>query len=100
MVGLASSCHGRRLLWLVMVWGLVLLFLDSMPCGLGCGWVEHNDRFMVFRGSLGSWGFGTLLGPEETPLVFFLAAPGLDRLTPCCCGGVVVVVSGWGVVVC
>ena len=82
-----------------MVWGLVLLFLDSMPCGLGCGWVEHNDRFMVFRGSLGSWGFGTLLGPEETPLVFFLAAPGLDRLTPCC-GGVVVVVSGWGVVVC
>jgi len=85
------------LAWLVMVWGLVLLFLDSMPCVLGCGWVEHNDRFMVSGISVP--GFGTLLGPEETPLVFFLAAPGLDRLTPCCVG-VVVVVVGWGVVVC
>ncbi len=37
---------------------------------LGCGWVEHNrtdsrmsDAFL--RGT--GWGFGTLLGPEETP---------------------------------
>jgi hypothetical protein len=51
-------------------------------------------------------GFGTLLGPEETPLVFFLAAPGLDRLTHLEARafvvwvGVVVVVVGWGVVVC
>jgi len=66
--------------------------------------VEHNDRFMVVGTSVS--GFGTLLGPEETPLVFFLAAPGLDRLThpgmhACVCWvGVVVVVVGWGVVVC
>jgi hypothetical protein len=55
--------------------------------------------------------FGTLLGPEKTPAVWwgFLgeAAPGLDRLThPLLVGtlvsvvGVVVVVVGWGVVVC
>ena len=40
------------------------------------------------------------MGPEETPgWVFFLAAPGLDHLMPCVVG-VVVVVVGWGVVVC
>jgi hypothetical protein len=45
-------------------------------------------------------GFGTLLGPEKTPGgCFLVAAPGLDRLTPCVVG-VVVVVVGWGVVVC
>jgi hypothetical protein len=65
--------------------------------------VEHNDWFMVSGTSV--LGFGTLLGPEKTPLVFFLAAPGLDRLTHpeahCCVWvGVVVVVVGWGVVVC
>ncbi len=45
---------------------------------------------------------GTLLGPEETPgrfRVFFLAAPGSDRLMPA--GVWVVVVAGFGdVVVC
>jgi hypothetical protein len=54
------------------------------------------------------FGFGTLLGPEKTSAlwVFFLAAPGLDCLTrPVVafrgeCVGVVVVVVGWGVVVC
>ncbi len=44
-------------------------------------------------------GFGTLLGPEETPGgVFLVAAPGLDRLTPAGGGGGGRV--GWGVVVC
>jgi hypothetical protein len=41
------------------------------------------------RGPFGVLGFGTLLGPEETPGgVFSGAAPGLGRLThPCGCGG-------------
>jgi hypothetical protein len=78
-----------------------------IPCLrlLGCGWVEHNDRFMVVGTSV--LGFGTLLGPEKTPLVvFFLAAPGLDRLThpdvrACVCGWVWWwLLVGWGVVVC
>ena len=43
---------------------------------------------------------GTLLGPEGTfRCGVCLLAPGLDRLTPCVVG-VVVVVVGWGVVVC
>jgi hypothetical protein len=43
---------------------------------------------------------GTLLGPEGTPRVgVCLLAPGLDRLTRPVVG-VVVVVVGWGVVVC
>jgi hypothetical protein len=41
-------------------------------------------------------GFGTLLGPEETPLVFFLAAPGLDRLTHLEARAFVVWVGGCG----
>jgi hypothetical protein len=47
----------------------------------GCGWVEHNSRiaFRVVNG------FGTLLGPEETPCrlvgVFLVPLPALDRLT-------------------
>ena len=56
--------------------------------------MEHNVRsaFRVVNG------FGTLLGPEETPCrlvgVFLVAASGLDRLThPVCCVGVVVVVG-------
>ena len=48
-------------------------------------------------------GFGTLLGPEKTPAVggVFLVRPflALGRLTHPCVG-VVVVVGGWGVVVC
>ena len=40
---------------------------------------------------------GTLLGPEGTPVGVF-SASGLDRLTPCVVG-VVVVGDGWGVVV-
>jgi hypothetical protein len=43
---------------------------------------------------------GTLLGPEGTPRVWGVcSAPGLDRLTRPVVG-VVVVVVGWGVVVC
>jgi hypothetical protein len=52
-------------------------------------WVEHKGWFMDV---------GTLLGPEGTPFVVFLLAPGLDRLTHRVVG-VVVVVVGWGVVV-
>lgn len=49
--------------------------------GGGCGWVEHDVRFVMFRGSRVSVGFcvpvgcvgcgwfGALLGPEGTPLV-------------------------------
>ncbi len=65
------------------------------------GTYDQISGDLFFGGLLG---FGTLLGPERTPdgplnvggLVFFLAAPGLDRLMhpvcvlPCCwgwCGG-------------
>jgi hypothetical protein len=63
---------------------------------VGCGWVEHETV-----GSEGCSWFGTLLGPERTPCwlwVFFLAAPGLDRLTLCLSGWWWL--WGWGVVVC
>lgn len=62
-------------------------FHDSMLLVLlwGCGWVEHNDRLVVFLWLFGVVGFGALLGPERTPRVllgvFFLAAPGLGCLT-------------------
>jgi hypothetical protein len=51
----------------------------------------------------GEWfagGLGTLLGPEETPVVggFLWSASGLGRLMRSCVG--VVAVVGWGVVVC
>jgi hypothetical protein len=57
--------------------GLVLLFLDSMLVPAfrgwcGCGWVEHRVWFMVFRISVR--GFGTLLGPEETPFWCLLSS--------------------------
>jgi hypothetical protein len=59
--------------------------------------VEH-EAIVVF--GMG-WEFGTLLGPEETPvgvfLVLLLAWP--SNASECLCSGVVVVV-GWGVVVC
>ena len=69
----------------------------SGSVGVVAGWNIITDIVM-------EW-FGTLLGPEETPgdRLFFLAAPGLDRLThpdELFRVGVVVVVSGWGVVVC
>jgi hypothetical protein len=56
-------------------------------------------------GPFGFRGFGTLLGPEETPVWCVLwAAPGLDHLTrpgrSLVGVGVVVVGSGRGVVVC
>jgi hypothetical protein len=56
-------------------------------------WVEHN--FLVHEHD----GLGTLLGPEGTLVGVFLLASGPDRLTPRVVG-VVVVVVGWGVVVC
>jgi hypothetical protein len=64
------------------------------------GWNITIDSWLFLGFVLG--GFGTLLGPEETPLVvFFLAAPGLDRLTHpgahvSVWVGVVVVVGGLG----
>jgi hypothetical protein len=60
--------------------------------------VEHNDRFMVV-GNLVFLGFGTLLGPEETPVGVFSGCswPGPSNALLV---GVVVVVVGWGVVVC
>lgn len=54
----------------------------------------------IMTGSGKLW-FGTLLGPEKTPGwfgLFFLAAPGLDRLTPAVVW--VVVVCGVGVWLC
>ena len=83
--------------------GLVLLFLDSTFMLLlrelrGGGWVEHRVWFMVFRISVR--GFGTLLGPEGTLVGVSSLASGLDRLTHPLLVGVVVVVVGWGVVVC
>ena len=66
--------------------------------------MEHNDRFMVFPGViLGGLAHCWVLRRHR--LVFFLAAPGLDRLTHpearvSVWVGVVVVVVGWGVVVC
>jgi hypothetical protein len=72
------------------VLGLVLLLLRSRALCVGVWrWVEHKGWFMDV---------GTLLGPEGTPFVVFLLAPGLDRLTHRVVG-VVVVVVGWGVVV-
>ena len=74
------------------------------------GWnIETKQTFHVFLlFFIGGWVFGTLLGPEGTPVfgLLSLAAPGLDRLTlhvlPACLVGVGVVVVdvGWGVVVC
>jgi hypothetical protein len=59
-----------------------------------CVWVVGVAGWNTFP--LLDW-FGTLLGPEGTPVVwvFFLAAPGLGCLTHSCgvCGGVVVVVG-------
>jgi len=84
--------------------GSVLGFWFSfslIPCSrvLGCGWVEHNDRFMVVREPVWFLGFGTLLGPEETPVGVFSGCswPGPSNALLV---GVVVVVVGWGVVVC
>jgi hypothetical protein len=83
---------------------VVLVLLSRFHACLSCwgvgvaGWNIMSGSW--FCGAFGFCGFGTLLGPEGTPCgVFFLAAPGLDRLTPCVVG-VVVVVVGWGVVVC
>jgi hypothetical protein len=59
-------------------------YFHALGCCWGCGWVEHNDRFMIVWGLSGLWGFGTLLGPEETPAVgwsLFRLAPGLGCLT-------------------
>ena len=53
-----------------------------MPLSVGgvAGWNITIGSWLFLGFVLG--GFGTLLGPEETPFVVFrLAAPGLDRLT-------------------
>jgi hypothetical protein len=54
---------------------------------------------MVVREPVWFLGFGTLLGPEETPVGVFSGCswPGLSNALLV---GVVVVVVGWGVVVC
>ena len=63
--------------------------------GCGCGWVEHFCCLSVVVA-----GFGTLLGPEETPVRCVLgAASGLGRLTHSVVG-VVVCRCGFGVWLC
>ena len=98
--------RGCRDLFSGIVWLLFVGGRAGFRVGGGCGWVEHNVWFMVFRCAStcgGVAGFGTLLGPEETPPVllgvFFLAAPGLDRLT-LCLSGWWWLFRCWGVVVC
>ena len=101
--------------------GSFLLKFSTLLCWWGCGWVERETRGSCAWacpswGACGVWGFGTLLGPEETPAGGwgFLGWPSLgpDRLTHLLIpglallgfvvwgGGVVVVVVGGGVVVC
>ena len=89
--GCARPCDGR-------VVGVLLPFDDCphratvssrvLRGGWGvAGW--NTDRLVPAPAVGGCGGFGTLLGPEETPgppliggwWVFFLAAPGLDHLT-------------------
>jgi hypothetical protein len=81
----------------------------GLRVGGGCGWVEHNVWFVVVRrpfvGGGGSARCWVLRRHPALVGVFFLAAPGLGRLTlrgVAVCGavGVVVVDSGRGVVVC
>jgi hypothetical protein len=90
------------LFWGPESWVLLFLIPRSRFClsGWGCGggWVEHNDRFMVV-GDFGSWGSARCWVLRRHLGGVFSGAPGLDRLTPCVVG-VVVVVVGWGVVVC
>jgi hypothetical protein len=103
----------------VLLWVSFLLFpcLPVVVVGVA-GWnMETGKVFCAPFFVWGVWGFGTLLGPEETPAGGwgFLGWPSLgpDRLThllipgwPCWAlwsgvvGGVVVVVVGGGVVVC
>ena len=44
---------------------------SSGGAGGGCGWVEHRSDSW-FSAALWLWGFGTLLGPEETPAWWWL----------------------------
>jgi len=71
-------------------------------CWWGCGWVDHETRDFLCPG-FGVWGFGMLLGPEETPglvglfsLVAVLGSGRLTHLFSRCwwgCGGGC---GGWG----
>jgi hypothetical protein len=88
-------------------WGFSFFVIFHAP-SVGCGWVEHETRNCPVP-VVWVWGFGMLLGPEETPArwVGFSWWPSLGpgRLThPFSLflggGGVVVVVVGGGVVVC
>jgi hypothetical protein len=54
----------------IVLWVSFLLFPHLLVVVGGCGWVEHEHQKFVN-------GFGTLLGPEETPAVggVFLVRP-------------------------
>lgn len=60
----------------VCLFGLVLLFHDSTPWSLWLGgWLggtQKNETLSskISVSCLWVWGFGTLLGPEETLVVF------------------------------
>jgi hypothetical protein len=101
--------------------GSFLLKFSMLLCWWGCGWVERETRGSCAWacpswGACGVWGFGTLLGPEETPAGWVgfswlaVSRPGPSNASPypwlallgfvVWGGGVVVVVVGGGVVVC
>ena len=73
--------------------GSFLLKFSMLLCWWGCGWVERETRGSCAWacpswGACGVWGFGTLLGPEETPagLVGFswlaVSRPGPSNASP------------------
>jgi len=72
-----------------------------VPCGV---WLGGTLLLLGFRTCwlpLGGWRLGTLLGPEETPLLWVLfSGLLLVRLSNGSFFGLVATVRCWGVVVC